>query len=352
MPWLAALLVPAPAPEAAPQTAPERAGYRLSWAAPPDCPAEQDVRAAIDRSLGGHPRDRSVDARVRVSALPGGEYHLELTLAGPDAGHRELTARDCRELADAAALIVAIAVDPALLERSEAPRVEPTPQGLVPQAPPPPPPEPDPATPEPAPPPTDPPGTAEPTTARGPAPEPPPPRADGRSRAAVSLRVAAGPGFAVLPGITAALEVAAGFGGRWWRAEAGLTYWTPRATATGDDPDVGGRFQLAAASGRGCVVPEAAPVRFPICAGLDAGVMIGRGVGADVDARTAVQPWVTVRAGPAIRWRMIPRLALWLGGDVLVPLARPRFHTSGTPDLWAVPGVAGAVVAGLDIPLR
>lgn len=319
-------------------------GYGLEWDAPPGCPGADDVRRAIDRSLGpGVVSDGKTDARIRIISIESG-YRMDLILAGPSAGERTLEASDCRDLADAAALIVAIAVDPNVLTRSPAPRVQPTSNAV-----------PAPAETSPGPAPEDaptgsevepdgaPPSSADPTGSAAPQAE--------RRRAQLSLRLAAGAGFALVPGVTGALELGVGLAGRAWRVDLGLNYWIPKRADAGSDADAGGRFQIAAASLRGCGVPQAGPVRFPLCAGLDVGTMIGRGTGQDVAARTAAQPWVAVRAGPAVRWRVIPRLTLWLGGDVLVPLVRPRFHTDATPDLFVVPPVGGSVVAGVDIPL-
>lgn len=90
--------------------------FRLSWSATDECPSDADVRQELQRLLGASaasPGGR-VDASARVSAVKGG-FELEIALGQDDQLRaRRLTAPHCQELGHAAALIVALAVDPSL----------------------------------------------------------------------------------------------------------------------------------------------------------------------------------------------------------------------------------------------
>lgn len=90
--------------------------YRLSWSVPDGCPSDAEVRQELQRLLGAStasPGGR-VDATARVSAAQGG-FELEIALGQDDQLRtRRLAAPHCEELGHAAALIVALAVDPSL----------------------------------------------------------------------------------------------------------------------------------------------------------------------------------------------------------------------------------------------
>ena len=127
----------------------------LRWTAPATCPSQQDVQARIDGLLrtGGKPAssvEQSAEARAKLSALRGG-FKLVLTLRGEGlGGTRTLTGKDCTELAETAAFLIAVAIDPSLPGTAQ-PVAEPQPPAQPAPPPPPPPPVAPPATPEPAP---------------------------------------------------------------------------------------------------------------------------------------------------------------------------------------------------------
>jgi hypothetical protein len=79
----------------------------LTWNAPDVCPREATVRASLATLLAGSAN--AVDARADVRRL-GERWEVVLVMNG---GERRLEADSCRALADATALIIAMAVDPA-----------------------------------------------------------------------------------------------------------------------------------------------------------------------------------------------------------------------------------------------
>ena len=93
----------------------------LRWQAPASCPDRASAVATIDALLQGHapPDGQTFIAEVTIAAT-GDRFTARVALG---EGERTLEAASCREAADAALLIVAMAVDP----RIGAPPDEPVP---------------------------------------------------------------------------------------------------------------------------------------------------------------------------------------------------------------------------------
>ncbi|MBK8170831.1 MAG: hypothetical protein IPK60_10885 [Sandaracinaceae bacterium] len=86
-------------------------GVTLDWSAPETCPSSAAVLTEVERLLGdaAHARE-NVNAVARISF----EDQFSLNLSVNGATGRELHSNDCLELANAAALILAIAIDPSI----------------------------------------------------------------------------------------------------------------------------------------------------------------------------------------------------------------------------------------------
>src|SRR5690349_17742724 len=101
--WLLVLMLSALA-------TPARAAARstLTWSAPTQCPDEQAVRARA-RALIAHEVDASMIAHVHVSKVDG-VFRANLRLSSPNgSGQRTLVDADCGKLAEAVALVFALA---------------------------------------------------------------------------------------------------------------------------------------------------------------------------------------------------------------------------------------------------
>ncbi|MCA9691458.1 MAG: hypothetical protein KC636_17775, partial [Myxococcales bacterium] len=113
--WLCAWLLGVWGPPAAPTSTPVAAPtWTLAWSAPAECPDAARVRDEVTRMLGGAVDlgDRSLHAEAAVTAVDAG-WRLDLRLTGSHAeGARAIESASCEELADAAALVIAIAIDP------------------------------------------------------------------------------------------------------------------------------------------------------------------------------------------------------------------------------------------------
>jgi hypothetical protein len=96
--------------------APDELPLRLSWSAPDGCPSASSVRAEIrrrvDLAAGGQVSDL-ISAEAEIRATSSGAFQLSLrTTVGQTVGERELSGPDCSQLADAAALVLALLIRP------------------------------------------------------------------------------------------------------------------------------------------------------------------------------------------------------------------------------------------------
>lgn len=296
-------------------------GYALTWDGPEDCDAGDEARDAIDRLLGepndDAPHRSRVEAHAQVVTVAddaAAKWHLELELrAGDVTGRRRLDAVSCEDLVQATALIVAIAIDPKVaLEASTSAADDPGPPEPTPAAP-----EPDPPTPAPV----------------EPAVEPTPADASVHGH----LRVGLGPAWGLVPGWTAAVGLAGGVQRGFWRVSLAANAHLPREIDSSANPAVGGRFWAWTVGAAGCGVPPAvggrASVRFLLCAGLDAGLVHGVGVG-DLQQRRDAAPWIGGRAGPSVVWTPSRRLGVYLQADLVVGIERPAFRTDPSGFLY------------------
>lgn len=326
---LAALLLLAARVHAGPQA---HAEVELSWQAPEACPAEEVVLERV-QGLLGRPLAAAEEPAVRVTATvtetPAG---LELSLrtqTEEGTGERRMSGQTCEVLVDAAALVVAMALDPSL--------------GLGPE---PEEPEPEPAS-EPPPPCVEPetrPKTEE-STEPEPEPEPEPPSTSD-SPLAGTVRFAGVGSLGPLPTVAPGFEVVAGLLRRHARAELGLDYYFGRQI----DQEGGGgaEIQLWTVTARGCWAPAVSIVELPICGGVQVGPMRGEGRGVAVPASTRL-PWVAVEAGGAVVIRGLPLVDVWIGADFVAPLTRPGFSFDDRGLVHRSAVVGGEAAAGLEV---
>lgn len=105
------------------------------------CPDEPRLRRSVSELLGYDPFREHADTHVSAeikSANAEFVAHIELRSAGEVTGERELAASDCKELGSAAALAIALAIDPMLPSRQRArehaPKDPPKPRTLAPRS--------------------------------------------------------------------------------------------------------------------------------------------------------------------------------------------------------------------------
>ncbi len=322
---------------------PARAG--LWWRTVEGCPGAAEGRAHVEHYLGG-----PIPPGRRTGVTLDGDAGGFLATIEVDGASRSLRSRDCEHLARAAALIVAVGLDPVAVADA---LPETAPSSAAPTTPVPAPAVPAPETPAPAP----------ETPARLPTEPPPlatrPARGDRVARRAEPsrpspthhLNLAGGITRALTPAIAGSVRLGYALMRGAFRLEADVLYATPRRVAYPEDPEVGGRFQAITAGVRACVAPTAGPVTVPLCAGLEGGPIVGRGFGVEREQRP-VDGWIGGQAGAAALFRVHPRLAVSVDGDLAVPFRRPAFHVDGRETLFRSPQVGVRALAGLELRLR
>ncbi|HEY2900304.1 MAG TPA: hypothetical protein VGL59_07000, partial [Polyangia bacterium] len=194
----------------------------LSWRAPADCPSAADVEGQFARLLGGvrrKPSRKHLDATATVTRTPGNSWSVQLqTMLDGVPGQRTLEGDSCWTVASAAALILALTIDPnAVID---------LPQPL--KAPPPPPP-----------------ATETKPLAGAPVSAP-------SSSWQPFARAFAGVTLALLPEPALSGGLAAGLRRGRWRAELSALGTEERQHTTADRSTAGGDFRLWAAGARAC----------------------------------------------------------------------------------------------------
>ncbi|MCH9681927.1 MAG: hypothetical protein K0V04_10875 [Deltaproteobacteria bacterium] len=343
---------PSPAPDSAPPT--------VEWVAPAGCPSQAELTTAVERQVGRPLEREQVRAKGRVEATASG-FVLDLEMMGAhgQTETRRLEDADCGVLSGVAALMIAVAIDPtAALEQPPVlvvaePEPEPEPTEPEPPQPEPEPTKPEPAQPEPAPEPesTD----VRPATSapRSCAPGRPRWRDDKGSFAplCVGMQARFGIQWGPLP------RLGIGVGGDvslLWprlRLAAGGTFFPARPARLDDQPSLGGDVRLAVGHVRGCARLGRGPWELPLCAGAEAGVLHGQGVGIDEPRRDRL-PWLAAVGDVGLSWSPVRRFALRTQLGAVVPIIRHSFGVGGLGTVHepAAAGLRAAVAAELRLP--
>ncbi|MCA9650748.1 MAG: hypothetical protein H6712_31095 [Myxococcales bacterium] len=335
----------------------------LRWTGPPECPGEAWMLDAVSRYVGRPLDDEVVRATGRIEREDDGRLRLELRLRGAEGGEelRELRDVDCGVLSDAAALMIAVAIDPeaAIEHVGEAPVGEEVPQ-----------PQPEPvAVPvDEAEPVAQPPASRAPEASPRPEPTtltstPDEPRSCGpgprRRRGDAAPR---GPACLGL-GARLALQwgplprLGPGMGGDaslLWprlRLSAGGTFFFAQPARVDPQGRVGGDVRLGVAHLRACGRLGRGTLELSLCGGGEAGALRGIGVGIEHPLRARL-PWVAVLGDGSVAWSPMRRLALRAELGAVVPLLHHRFEIAGLGTVHepAPAGVRGALAIELRLP--
>jgi hypothetical protein len=322
-------------------------GVEFAWDAPSEaCPSEAEVVGELERLLGGpvaEQGDRRLSAIARVRREADGVWDLRLWTVTSDATRqRSMVGEDCAVLAEAAALLAAMAIDPKVLERAGASdaAVEQAEQAQEIDAQPEPEHEPEPE-PEPE-------HEPEPK----PEPEPPapiaPPEPSGRPFM-VGVRVHTGISYGDLPSIGPMLRVALTLGWEHARLELEGHYGFARKARLDGTPERGADLSAAFGVVRGCGVLRHRPshLEFPICGGIEGGAALGVGVGLDEIRRDSI-PWLAIDLAPGLVWAPIRNLAIGLTVEPWVAVVRRQFEIDNAGVIWRPLPVGVRVLAGIE----
>lgn len=298
---IAILTIPIAATPARAQEAAE-----IAYEAPPECPDAAEIRRRLAEHLRSAPASVAlprIEARVRIT----GAFEAEIVLidAGIEA-RRTITDRSCELVADAAALVIAIALVPDLaLGALAEPRAGPT--------------------------------------AR------PQERSD---EPAGALWIAAHGSIGVLPGIVLGGELGGAVRIGSLRLEVAARGVPLVGARFAIHPSLGGDLAIALGLVRAIAAIAIDPVlEIRLGGGLEAGALLGRGVGISVPRDTAA-PWVAIEAAAGLAWVPEPLIAVVLEFEALAPIVRPVLTVSGLGILYRPEPVAGALRLALELRVR
>lgn len=278
------------------------------------------MRDAIAANLARDTIDPSVGT-IRIEgtlASEGTQWVLTVRTELPSGPvQREVRGSSCAELGDAAGLIIAVDLDPLRVVETtrlaDAPLPEPLPDPLV---------EPTP-TPEPVPTPVQDSPPPEPTPAPAPSKAPP------RRGLDTDLRIGLLGEFGSLGAVRGGAWIGIGISGRRFRADFAAQYWAPRRVfAFPDQPRVGVAIQQGGVAARACFVPYDRALSLASCAGIEAGVARGSGVGLQRSV-ASTPPWVAAAVGQELSWNRGRRLGLWVALDAMFHIVRPQWSIDG-----------------------
>jgi hypothetical protein len=294
----------------------------FAWTAPDGCPSAAEVRAEIDKLLGdtaqAHVRERLT---VEASVTHDEKWTVAITTqSATSTGRRAIEAATCQALANAAALIVALAIDPDAVAARAAlpPRREQ-------------------------------PAQAAPVPVMTPA-QPPTAGVSKRRTFGVAGLVATG-SLGVVPALDVALGAELGLVRGGWRLELRAAYGlrTVDSAPVSATRDAHGRFRFFAGNVVVCRTWAWQHVQLGPCTDLAIGAVHGQGIGADKD-ESATTLWLAWGAGLVAvampnHWLRIP-----LHLDVVAPLHRPTYAFGGleTP-IFSTWRVGGRLTAGVEV---
>jgi hypothetical protein len=176
-----------------------------------------------------------------------------------------------------------------------------------------------------------------------------------RPRPTIGIRAQGGISLGDLPDVGPLLRGALAL--QWWRPtgpgvriELEGAYVFRRTLRLDEQPDRGADLRAALATLRGCPVWRHVPseLEFPLCFGIEAGALIGRGVGYPSVSEAALA-WLALDVSLGVTWNPVPHFALGLTAEPLVPLLRSRFRVEGEGVLWQPLPVGFRALGGFEV---
>jgi hypothetical protein len=327
--WILGSVVAAPPAATSPQSPAAREVFgavELRWNAPPSCPDAAELRRRVERDTTAPiPLDLplSIVVDAVVTSRPDGRVTMTArTSSATGATERTWIADACETLAEVTVVLLASAIERAhatLDAEADPPETTPPEREAAPPVP----------------------ATTQPRVEA----QPRDPRP--RSRAPeVAFRPSLGVEIAGLPRAGFATALAVVLGWRIARLELVGIYATPRVTER--TAGAGAVLQLAAVAVRGCgrLVPSRW-IELPLCAGVELGAVLGRGIGVSTPRRDHVL-WAAALLGPGLVIRAHRRLGVVIEGHVAFPLGRPSFALDPFGTVWKG-RIGGRAFVGLEV---
>lgn len=297
----------------------------VHWTAPASCPDDAAVEARIAAIVDAPDTTAPTIATVTEQD---GTFAVELTSTiDGETQRRTLTAPTCETLAEAAAAVIAVTIDPIDEPAAEPPPSDTTPPVAV--AP----------TVDRTPPPR------ERTTTRG-VPPPPPERATRRAPIEIGFNLEGGYASGLVPRGGGLVGTGVSVGRRLLSLELAARVWTPRSFAA-DGESFGARVLMATAMATGCVRPPSRRIEVPLCLGVEAGGE--RVTPRDLfEGRTAVYPWLAPLLRIGLRVPLTELVGVFVRGEAAVPIVRATINVDDFGVLWQTQAISARATAGLE----
>ncbi len=303
-------------------------GVSLLWHAPSTCPNQREVEARLTQLLALDLADFYETSRVQadVQQLPDSSWALNLTIDNAHGKrHKQLKhPSSCTPLANAAVLVIAIALDPNVGAPAAeagltdaAPAVQPRPVVAV---------------------------AAKvddqtPTTGRGALPD----------SAHVVLRLQAGAAAGELPRPGPLFGGATSVVFARLRVEGHFDYLPTQRKLTTSLATAGADFGLWVAGLRICpTLPVASEVELLLCFGGELGQLRATGVGLDA-ARKVRELWAAPVLAPSLRWPKTSSWSAMSGLEVILPLHRSEFFVEHEGVLHRPSAIGLRFLVGLEL---
>lgn len=315
----------------APAHATEPGRVEFIWDAPAACPTEAEVSSRVETLLGT-PLSEATNRRVSVIARvreEGDGWNMRLFTVTPEGTReRSLDHERCDLLAEATAVVVALAIDPAAAGSLQA---DDDALSLVVDAD------------------VDAHADVDADTDADadedvdvdvdvdadadadpdPVPSSDEPREAANEREIFGLVGLGGAvGWGALPRTAGGLAARIGVGWTHLRVEAVGRYWFRRDVRLQAPETSGADIEMWSFGPRVCGVPIAPPIEIPICAGVEAGQMIARAVQLE-QPRTVTAAWAAATLTAGIAWAPVRMFALRLDAEAFLALRRPAFDVEG-----------------------
>lgn len=311
---VAALALPTVLSVVAPARA-EDGALRLTWSAPPGCPQVEEVRSATLRETGP-PQSAGEDvleaeANVEQTDADGGWRVRLRTRRGTITGEREIEAATCNGVAEATAVVLALALVP-------------------------------PATADEAP------ATAAPPRSAPRERDAPAHRATGEDHHAFALGASVTGDTSSLPAAAAGGSLTLAWTPGRARIELDVRLWAPQSQTLARS-EAGARFSMTSLGGRGCwAALRGVGLELSACAGADVHVISAPGYGADANY-PADGAWTTVTGGGLGRFELTSRIALRARAEAFAPLSRPTFVVQNEGLLHRPASIGAAASFGVEV---
>jgi hypothetical protein len=314
-------------------------GFSLEWTGTEDCAQRSAVLSRLEYLLGGPPEaSPPIEARARVERRKSDNWRLRLAIRqGADRRERVLEAQTCGALAEATALIVALAISPESERVQEALASSPEQDGGIGVE-------------------LDPPSEPRtPQERRTPAPvmrrSLPPDRATHPAPSTGSplrVRVASGIDTGLLPAVAFGAAAGAVLALDGWRFELVGTYWFERRARRDDAPEKGADIAAITGTLTTCALLLRAPIAAGPCAGVEGGGLFGSGFGV-TEPESGVAPWLAATAGGVVAFPLLAEADLAIRADLVAAPARARFVLDNVGPVHRPSAISARLGAGLDV---